>query len=260
MNLDDIMILADLDDTLFSTQRKIPSEQLASSIQATHAGNGSHSYMTARHRQLHGWLDPQRLIPVTARGTDAYANVESWICKGPYSVLANGATVLDEAGRPVEAWNDIVSATLQPHRARLHQLPELITDAAQSMNLDIRVWNVEEPSCAQAYTVVKSNLADNGACLKLIESWLVDTLGKDSKWRIHRNGNNLALLPPGLSKVAATRFVIEQLSEKGEYLYVGVGDSISDLEFMRVCDFWVTPSASQVSELVAGIARAQASP
>lgn len=254
------MVLADLDDTLFSTRRKIPSEQFASSIAATHASNGSHSYMTTRHRQIHDWIDPQRLIPVTARGTDAFANVESWICNGPYSILANGATVLDHAGRPVEAWSAVVNATLQPHRARLLQLPGLITDTAQSMNLDVRVWNVEEPSCAQAYTVVKSNLPDNGACLELVESWLLDMLGSDSQWRIHRNGNNLALLPPGLSKAAAARFVIEQLSAQGEYLYVGVGDSVSDMDFMRICDYWMTPSASQISELAAGLVNQRANP
>ena len=260
MNLADIMVLADLDDTLFSTRRKIPGDQLASSITATYASNGSHSYMTPRHRQLHDWIDPQRLIPVTARGTDAFANVDSWICKGPYAVLANGATVLDATGRPVKAWSDTVNALLQPHRDQLHQFPQRIKDAAVSMNLDIRVWNVEEPSCDQAYTVVKSNLPDNGDCLRLIENWLVDFLGENSKWYIHRNGNNLALLPPGLSKLSAARFVIEQLSAQGNYLYIGVGDSVSDLEFMRICDFWMTPSGSQLSELAEKLANHRSVP
>ena len=255
MNPPDIMVLADLDDTLFSTQRKIPPEHFKSSIAVTQASNGRHSYMTRRHRQLHEWINPQRLIPVTARGTDAFANVESWICNGPYSVLANGATVLDHEGRSVEAWSAVINAALQPHRELLHQLPGLILDAAKSMNLDIRVWNVEEPSCAEAYTVVKSNLPDNGACLYRVESYVIDMLGKNSKWRIHRNGNNLAILPAGLSKVAAAGFVIDQLCARGEYLFVGVGDSVSDLEFMSICDFWMTPSASQLSELGVGLVK-----
>lgn len=260
MSLANIMVLADLDDTLFSTRRKIPSEQLPSSITATYASNGSHSYMTPRHRLLHEWIDPQRLIPVTARGTDAFANVESWICKGPYAVLANGATVLDGAGRPVKAWSDTVNIALQPHRDRLHEFPQLIKDAALSMNLDVRVWNVEEPYCDQAYTVVKSNLPDSGDCLRSIESWLVDFLGENSKWCIHRNGNNLAILPPGLSKLAAACFVIEQLSALGNYLYIGVGDSVSDLDFMRICDFWMTPSGSQLSELAEKLANHRSVP
>ena len=256
----DIMVLADLDDTLFSTKRKIPAEQFESSIAVTQASNGRHSYMTPRHRQLHGWIDAQRLIPVTARGTDSYASVESWICSGPYSILANGATVLDHQGHIVEAWNAVINAALKPHRALLLQLPGLIADAAKAMNLDVRVWNVEEPACAEAYTVVKSNLADDGACLRSVESRVLELLGKNSQWRIHRNGNNLAILPPGLSKVSAAGFVIEQLCARGDYLFVGVGDSVSDLDFMQICDFWMTPSASQISDLGARLAKKRTTP
>ena len=68
-------------------------------------------------------------------------------------------------------------------------------------------------------------------------------------WQIHLNGNNLALLPPGLSKRAATAYLLERFREAGEVLAIGVGDSASDLPFMRLCDVWVTPSDSQIDRL-----------
>ncbi len=244
-------MFADLDDTLFTTAPKISVERLADSVQVTEATNGNHSYMTPAHQQLLEWITPGRLIAVTARGTEAYSRVDKQYKQGPYSIVANGAVILDGQGAADKDWAESIRHTLAPNLATLNGLPDLVTQSANALGLDVRTWNVQEPVCGPTYCVAKSNMDDNGACLESLETHLVQLLGNADSWSVHRNANNLAIIPAGISKARATRYVIAKLSEKQTCTCVGVGDSVSDIAFMQACDFWMTPSLSQIDKKVA---------
>lgn len=246
-------VFADLDDTLFATESKIPADQRAESVRVTEATNGNHSYTTEKHRQLLAWINPAKLIPVTARGSEAFSRVDAAYKQGPYAIVANGAVILDGTGMPNEKWSESVKQILAPSRKIIEELPELMFGAASDIGVDVRTWNVAEGICGSTYCVVKSNMKDNGACLLAIEQEARRILGDVDTWRLHRNGNNLAILPPGISKAIATRFVMSELSEHSTCTSVGVGDSLSDLEFMKVCDFWMTPTRSQLDKSVKGL-------
>lgn len=65
------------------------------------------------------------------------------------------------------------------------------------------------------------------------------------KWGgiIHRNGRNMALLPPYADKGRAVRYVMELIREYRELspLFIGMGDSLTDISFLRVCHYALTP-------------------
>lgn len=245
-----LYVFADLDDTLFTTASKIPVEQQAESVRVTDASNGNHSFTMEKHKRLLEWINPLKLIPVTARGSDAFSRVDAAYKQGPFSIIANGAVILDAAGTPNEKWSESVKQILAPNQDIIADLPKLMLRIADNMDADVRTWNVEEGACGSTYCVVKSNMKDNGACLQQVEAEARRTLNEVESFRIHRNGNNLAILPPGISKALATRFVIAELSENENVTCVGVGDSLSDLEFMKACDFWMTPSHSQLDNSI----------
>lgn len=77
-----------------------------------------------------------------------------------------------------------------------------------------------------------------------------------AQWRdgvIHHNDRNLAFLPSYASKeraVAHLMAIIEaRLNSAGrEALFIGVGDSVSDLPFMKRCHFALTPRDGQIQE------------
>jgi phosphoserine phosphatase len=61
------------------------------------------------------------------------------------------------------------------------------------------------------------------------------------------NGNNLALIPHGISKtLAAAEMIRRHYAQVGRVPTLGMGDSISDLGFMRLCDFAAFPPHSQL--------------
>ena len=273
----ELLILTDLDDSLFSTLRKIPLHLRDKATLAAKAANtvaGKDSFMTARQSAMVEWMDLTRCVPVTARGTEAYSRV-ALAFGGPAAIVANGAVMLDKDGAVNAVWAARVATILQPLQAQLLQLPEILQKLAAQRSLDIRSWTVMEPSCGAAYVVAKCNDDTDGAGLdKLlddIKAHLANcTAGEDSvsanavadsqtddladgwadNWRFHINGNNLSLTPAGISKAIATAWLLETLRKDKELLTIGVGDSSSDLEFMRLCDAWLTPTGSQLDRML----------
>ncbi len=241
-----IAIFTDLDDTLFQTARKLPPEAVATAVKVAHATNDSHGLMTPGQAALLAWLDPSRTIPVTARGSEAFSRV-ALTFRGP-AIVANGAAILDAAGTPDREWQAHVRSTLAAHRPDLDALPARAQAAAAGIGAEIRTWLVEEPGCGGVYAVVKAEPGTPEDALAPLAARLRD--GLPETWRTHLNGNNLALIPPGISKAAATGFVLARLRQSGPVLAVGLGDSRSDLAFMRLCDLWMTPTGSQLDRAV----------
>ena len=67
---------------------------------------------------------------------------------------------------------------------------------------------------------------------------------------LHRNSNNLAVLPKTLNKARAVHHLRQQLqAEHGEIMTLGMGDSQSDARFMAACDYAIVPSGTQLAAL-----------
>jgi hypothetical protein len=106
-----------------------------------------------------------------------------------------------------------------------------------------RHWIVKENRLA-LYIVIKSE-SGNGNGLDMASAEARELLPRE--WRIHLNDNNLALLPPWVNKRhAAAHMIATVRDEVPGTPIIGVGDSTSDVGFMDLCDFAVTPTRSQL--------------
>ncbi|MCK5926220.1 MAG: hypothetical protein KAG10_10025 [Methylococcales bacterium] len=64
----------------------------------------------------------------------------------------------------------------------------------------------------------------------------------------HMNDNNLSILPEAINKAPAVAYVQKKLDQRyGEYLSLGIGDSLTDKAYMQQCDYFITPKNSQIS-------------
>ncbi len=112
------------------------------------------------------------------------------------------------------------------------------------------------------HTVVNKLLQSNRKCilantqgnLEFIEReavlpWLAAiNAGAGSDFCVHRNANNLAILPKTLNKARAVAYVRQILeAEHGEIITFGMGDSTSDARFMASCDYAIIPKGSQLA-------------
>ena len=235
------VLYTDLDDTIFQTARKMAKPVCETRLGAI-ATNGHHSYMTEAQSRMLDWLQKAtRMIPVTARSTDALSR-----CQIPFhhwKVAANGAVILKPDGTPLADWQETVRSLSDAARVGLEVLNELTVTCNAEDKLRptprFRHWIVEEHGMP-IYFCVKSNGEE--AWLNDIESDLAQVAGSD--FTHHRNGNNLSFTPKGISK----KIAVEHLDAifGGDAMRFGMGDSLTDLPFMRSCHMMMIPPGSQI--------------
>ena len=243
------LALVDLDDTLFQTARKMPegAERFPASFDVS--GNVS-GYMSKVQKQFVEWLLMGcDVVPVTARCAEAFSRVRLDFASA--AICSHGAVILNP-DRSVNAdWHAIMTETLRDYQRRLPELCAAALQLGEEQGISLRGWVVQEGQ-QQHYVVIKHNTgrdSDLAAVLKQIKA-----RGLIEDMHVHTNGNNLALLPKGLSKRAAVAHYLtldSQLNSGRPVL--GFGDSITDLGFMDLCHFWSTPARSQLATAVQGV-------
>lgn len=230
------VVLCDLDDTLFQTRRKCPAGTEDLKVMSTLADGSPSGYATPRQQALLAWLALGQVIPVTARSTLVLARVD--IVQAP-AICANGGCIVRADGGVDRVWHERLVEQARHDRAvdDVHRSVAATLDAGA-----FRHWVVTENDLA-LYIVIKSNA---GSVAELTDIAERHRQLIPPTWRCHANGNNLAYLPPWLNKRHAAGYLIETIrAAEPDRPIVGVGDSLSDVGFMDLCDFAMAPTVSQ---------------
>ncbi|MBK8803262.1 MAG: haloacid dehalogenase [Fibrobacteres bacterium] len=233
-------VFVDLDDTLFQTLGKCTSKDWLEPVGFLKDGTPL-SFSNERQR---AFLDAMRaigtVIPTTARDLDALGRVKLEFSHA--KIAAHGAVVIAPDGTMDARWAAKVQEWSEGTRPLLEGLLERTLREVESRDLDLRVRLVGEHGQTH-YFLAKSKTGELSDLDALERQFLAD--GENAGLRVHRNGNNLALLPAWLGKEFAVGWVKEHHLPR-EALFLGVGDSLTDLPYMRSCDFLVIPARSQI--------------
>nr|GEU28200.1 hypothetical protein [Tanacetum cinerariifolium] len=191
-------------------------------------------------------MDPATtLIPATARHLDAFSRVD--LPFSSYKILNFGGLVLGPDNLPDAAWMAQMREAMTAALPGLNQAVDVINAYAAQQGLAARARVVEDGGLP-FYALIKD--ADKQAeRLAPIETealapWLAGSgAGAGCGFYVHRNGNNLAVLPKALDKAVAVEYVARLLrAQYGEILTLGMGDSRSDARFMAACDYAIIPT------------------
>jgi hydroxymethylpyrimidine pyrophosphatase-like HAD family hydrolase len=241
----------DLDDTLFSSARKQPEAEGLMPAALLRTG-GVVSYSNPAQRGLRQMLAcAAEVIPVTARNVEGYGRV--LLRFDGRAVVSYGATILLPDGQVDAEWARRVAPLLARARTALEALMQGVAAKydAQRTGVEVRlVSDADDP----AYLVVRHAGNDEAllqqARIELITPWLAEHPG----FNLHVNGSILAIIPPGLGKAPAVAHLIErERLEHGALFTVGAGDSLTDLDFMRLCDVAIVPGRSQLATALGGV-------
>ncbi|MGE6474531.1 HAD hydrolase family protein [Psychrobacter sp. NPDC078631] len=251
--------LMDLDDTLFQTQRKIdawdlPTTEPESLVCATvNKQDEPLSFMSQRQATFFNWLlASTELIVVTARDRSEIKRVklpfDSW------QVLTHGAIILTSDGALLSSWQQHMYSKLAPLQDKLNKLSELFASHSQSEQSHLvftpHIDSFNNGSVDKELTIylaIKHAQKDHQALVDLAEK--LPTLIRDfnQNFYVHVNANNLAILPHAVHKRHAVQFLLEHHLDHQRPSF-GFGDSLADLPFLQLLDWYGMPNHGQLHE------------
>ncbi|AWU95269.1 hypothetical protein [Azospirillum ramasamyi] len=234
------VVFVDLDDTLFQTTRKNPK---ATKLAAVDKDGRPLSFQCRKQSAFLEWLaQDARVVPVTGRSVDAFKRV--LLPLGDFAICSFGGVILLPNGEPHPEWHGEISSAAAT--AALDALHRRIASIAGELGIDVRHRVIHDMGLS-LYLSVKHNGHDTDEMARLATS---ASGAIPEGWTLHLNGTNMAVLPPFLGKERAVAFFLERIVGDKDVLTVGVGDSLTDMGYMRLCDFAVAPSKSQLFSLL----------
>lgn len=243
-------LFLDLDDTLFQTRRKCPSDE--DLLPVGYARDGTPlSFMTPRQALLFDWLaETMTMIPTTARNLDAFRRVK--LPFSDWAILNFGGVVLDANGQLHAPWHERMMAWTAETSPVLRDAQARLDDWIQTLGWEINCRLISDFEL-DLYVVLKHRDGNQQRLEELAararEAWV------DAPLKVQLNDNNLTLVPNYLNKAAAVAHVLEhRVRGHGEHICFGMGDSLSDLGFLGLCDFSLIPRRSQIFDAVEHLA------
>lgn len=242
----ELFVFLDLDDTIFQTPRKCPTDVKLTPASLSKEGFAA-SFFTEKQYYLFNALKANtHIIPTTARDQKTFLRA-TCIEQFEYAIINHGGIVLNADGSLDRQWFQTIENQIAPllpilkgleqqvrQFSKIHSIPlniRLIEDFGLSFYLSIK----HEYGHADALTFVNKSV---------VQPYLeMHGLG----FYCHINDNNLSVLPDVINKAPAVAYVQKQLDEHyKDYLSIGIGDSLTDMAYMQLCDYFITPKNSQI--------------
>jgi hydroxymethylpyrimidine pyrophosphatase-like HAD family hydrolase len=238
------ILFTDLDDTLFQSKRKCPDHDELLPVAYLKDGT-AHSFQTqAQANLLQAFMDDMIVVPVTARNMDAFNRVKIDFKHG--AIVNFGGTILNPDGQLNETWLATISVRCKQFRPVLNATAEWAHSKVDLLGGGLRARVIEDHGCP-FYVSIKSTEGQEPV-LDDMEFMLREQL-QTTDLSVHRNGNNLVAMPNWLDKRHAVEFMKTQFkTHYGPITTIGMGDSLSDLGFMKQCDYMIAPSGSQIMQ------------
>ena len=238
---------SDLDDSLFNTAAKCQHSLDECMLGAVDNDGQPLSYCSPKQKALIDLVSNNGvLIPVTARSIRAFNNVT--LKFDSYMIINNGATILDKDKQPNAEWEEAIRAEAESYAPILSSLAQCLEELFNSLNI---VPSINRPVmfgdtiCYHTVKVDQEHVEQMTQLSKSIQG-IIDITPGLSGLKVGVNGRSLMVYPPYASKRRAIEFVNKLLNVTDNDLLIGIGDSLSDLDFMRSCDFMMIPQHSQI--------------
>ncbi len=234
-----IFLFADIDDNLIASGRTAPiagAQPIAWDKSGAVCG-----FLTPKQQMMMDWFKAGcEVVPTTARTTDAYRRFQLPVRR--YAITAFGGTVVSAKGTPFASWRKHMAKSSVRAQPVLAGLLALVKDAADGEGIDARVVVVKDFGI-DMFLSVKHNQHNHE---ELAYLYRIVAAAAPVGWSAHLNGNFLAVYPPHLGKEKAVRWFIDNIVPEGS-VTIGMGDSLTDLPFMHLCDYIFMPNGTQNS-------------
>lgn len=240
------LAFVDLDDTIFQTARKMQQDKKR--YPATYgSADKTDSFMSPVQLMFSEWLMSNAdVVPVTARGVDSFQRVNLPFTHG--AICNHGGIILSPGNHVDLHWLELMQFELGAIQGQLDEILKQLYIVRGILGLDLRITIIESYGFGQFIKVKQK-----GAYDEVLSEVFIELASRCAlkEFYVHRNGNNLAIIPYFINKQSAVQeFVYRDRMQHGERAIIGFGDSLTDLGFMSECHWWGTPQKSQLANFV----------
>lgn len=241
-----LTVFTDLDDTLFSSQTTVKDYPATVDRKGNYHAFSSH----AQHHLLSIFASASAdVIPVTGRNSESLARCQiEVIDNAKYSIVSHGMMILDAKKSPLPSW----IAHLEAQYDLVHWCNEIqtaLTTLKQDLEEIEKFIVIKEVSEINSisYISLKIKRKHNNETVKTqLKNYF--KAAKFNNFTVHSNNRDFALLPPYCSKEKAVSYLYQKLKLNDNGVVFSIGDSMTDLGFMKRADFMIIPTHSQISE------------
>lgn len=238
-----LIVLTDLDDTLFASERSLPTGAERARMAAVDGEGRPLSYQTPQQQRLWDMFcyAADTIVPVTGRTSYALDRVNLEL-DAEYSVVSHGALLLQN-GQVMPQWQARLASELDAAKRNIRlareSLEVVLAEEFPATTLSLReLSDLEVP----VYLSIKApDFLPPGLHDRLV------AVAEAHDLSLHRNARNAALRPAYTCKAATCDYLLEHvLKRQPQDTVIALGDSLSDLKFMAASDMAVIPTRSQI--------------
>jgi hydroxymethylpyrimidine pyrophosphatase-like HAD family hydrolase len=244
-----LLFFSDIDDTLMQTARKTDFTKQT----ILWGVNKKEEPLSYIYKSTKIWLDAMiqsveiSFIPTTARNFESYKRThfyrdKYYTSKIDMIILNFGAEII---------YNNTLNKQWQ----------EIMQNSYNSLKLNI------DNLYQNANSLIEDNYSEgHGIVVKIIDSYYISIYNKKDRdntsknikleellkefisdeYYLYINDSSFAILPKFLNKKFAVEFVIKKYNPISS---IGAGDNTTDLDFMKLSDFYIVPKDSQLERL-----------
>lgn len=244
--------IADLDGSVMISGDVIWGDELMPA--AENVRGETSSFINRQQKQLLQLLQNNgqglTVVPNTARDLASFKRLKLRFTD--HAILSMGAVILhpplpgQDFGEPDKEWDAIIRQQSSESESELNYVLSIMREAKNLFREQVGNARIEEQGDLGMRLYASARESQPGA-LDFLQMTCCDLL--PAGWWIHRNGHNLAFLPPYLSKERALTWFFAHLADSQRMLsglVIGLGDSASDLPFMALCDYALVPTRSTI--------------
>jgi hydroxymethylpyrimidine pyrophosphatase-like HAD family hydrolase len=246
------VVFLDLDDSIFQTLSKCRDSTSSLMPAAIGTNNLPRSFSTPPQSYLLNHILANALIiPTTSRNVASFNRV--LIHFKNEAILNYGGLILSSDRKICESYLDIISPLAREATSTLQETFAFLETLICKDNLNLRVRIINDGGL-DFYIVIKSPVGDLEA-LKLLKTNYELSIDKipeifpdEPVLQVYLNGNNLSFVPSYLNKARAVDYYLNNILTypREDIMVLGLGDSFSDREFLKLCDFYIIPKFSQL--------------
>ncbi len=250
-------VFTDLDNTIVRHQSRITTATTQVQIVGLDETGKPSTIMTTDDLEFFESLKAfGTIIPTTGRSIAGYQRLHG-LSLTSWAILNHGATILQprdssDATAVDPAWLErtkSIMTPLLPNLLELYQSLLTLNEVIIGNQVYSNTVKLHQEHSLPLYVSVRATRSMPEHHLQHQRQQILELVSTQNAFEVLQTGRITSIIPQSLNKKLAVLELIQRLQKDDQIETLGVGDALTDLPFMQVCNWQRTPEHSEIHRL-----------